>query len=150
MCPPALRKLRTYDVVFSNDACVEHCCLPLCWSETSVSAVSSGVKCRKYKGRFALIMNIKSYRVYLVLYLGTQWMRSRRRSQFEHDHRQRADRTPQITASFTRDRRRAHWHIWWGKLGRDRNCAEMVARVPCACRPEGSLSTGQSRGLVKP
>ena len=29
----------------------------------------------------------------------------------QHDHRRRADRTPQITASFTRDRRRAHWHI---------------------------------------
>ena len=40
-----------------------------------------------------------------------QWMRSQRRSQFEHYHRRRADQAPQITASFTRDRRRAHWHI---------------------------------------
>ena len=30
-------------------------------------------------------------------------MRSQRRSQFEHDHRRRADRVPQITASFTRE-----------------------------------------------
>ena len=36
---------------------------------------------------------------------------SQRRSQFEHDHRRRADRAPQITASLTRDRRRDQWHI---------------------------------------
>ena len=76
-------------------------------------------------------------------------MRSRRRSQFEHNHRRKADRAPQITASFTRDRRRAHWHMRWGKLGRDGIGAEMVARAPSACNPEESLSTGHSRALVK-
>ena len=37
-----------------------------------------------------------------------------------------------------------------GKLEPDRIGAEMVARAPYAFRSEGSLSTGQSRGLVKP
>ena len=66
-------------------------------------------------------------------------MRSQQRSQFEHNHRRRADRAAQIMAinSFTRDGRRAHWQTSWGKLGPDRNGAEMVARAPCACRPEG-------------
>ena len=76
-------------------------------------------------------------------------MRSKRRSQFEHDHRRRADRAPQIAASFTRDRRRAHWHILWGELGPDGIGAQMVARAPCACRTEGSLSTGQGRAPVE-
>ena len=51
-----------------------------------------------------------TWRLNRLLYLRTQWMRSQRRSQFEHDHRRRADRAPQITASFTRDRRQAHWY----------------------------------------
>ena len=52
-----------------------------------------------------------------VLYLRTtQCTRSQRRSQFEHDHRRRADRAPQVAASFTRD-------IAWGKLGPDRTGA---------------------------
>ena len=37
-----------------------------------------------------------------------------------------------------------------GKLGPDRIGTEIVVRAPYACRPEGSLSTGQSRALVKP
>ena len=77
-------------------------------------------------------------------------MRSQKRSHFERDHRRRADRAPQVKASLTRDRRRAHWHIEWGKVGPDRNGAEIVARAPCACRPEGSLSAGHSHALVKP
>ena len=76
-------------------------------------------------------------------------MRSQRRSQFKHDHR-RADRVLHVTASFMRDMRRAHWHIHWRKLGPDRIGAEMVARAPYVRRPEGSLSTGESRALVKP
>ena len=69
---------------------------------------------------------------------------------FEHDHRPRADRAPQITASVTRDKRQAHWHIKWGKLGPDRISAQTVTRAPCACRPEVSLSTGQIHAFVKP
>ena len=52
-----------------------------------------------------------TWRLNGLLYLRTPWMPWQRRSQFEHDHRRRADREPQITASFTWDRRRAHWHI---------------------------------------
>ena len=37
-------------------------------------------------------------------------MRSQRRSQFKLDYCRGADRARQFTASFTRDRRRAHWH----------------------------------------
>ena len=74
------------------------------WSETPVSAASSSLKCRKY---FAVNKNNKSS----IIFAGTVWTRSQRRSQFEHDHRRTADRAPQITASFTRDKRRAHWHI---------------------------------------
>ena len=44
------------------------------------------------------------------LYFRTQWVRSQGRSQFEHDDRRRTGRAPQTTASFTQDRRRAHWH----------------------------------------
>ena len=85
---------------------VEICCLPR-WSETPVSAVSSMSDIhRRYKARFALNM----WRLNRPLYLRTQWMRWQRRSQFEHDHRPKIDRAPQITASFTRDRRQAHWY----------------------------------------
>ena len=49
--------------------------------------------------------------VYRTSYLRTEWMRWQWPSQFEHDHRRTADRAPQITASFTRDQRRAHWYI---------------------------------------
>ena len=66
------------------------------------------LKRRGYEDRFALNMKTKSS---IIFYSSRQWMRSQRRSQFEHDHRRRADRAPQITASHTRDRRRAHWHI---------------------------------------
>ena len=97
--------------------------------------------CLRYRGRFALNMEIKS---------ATTCADRQRYSQFEHDHRRRADRAPQITASFTRDRRRVHWHIWWGKLGSDRIGGEMVVRAACASRPKGSPWTGQSRELVKP
>ena len=42
-------------------ACVKLCCFLLPrWSETSVSAVSSSLKSKKYKDRFAVNMNIKS------------------------------------------------------------------------------------------
>ena len=41
-------------------------------------------------------------------YLRTLWTRSKRRSQFEHGHRRRADRAPKITASLARDRQWAH------------------------------------------
>ena len=60
--------------------------------------------CRRYEGRFALnnVMKIKS----VVTFADRQ-----RRSQFEHDHGRRADRAPQITASFTRDTQRARWHM---------------------------------------
>jgi len=51
-------------------------------------------------------MNIKRSTIFW-----TQWMSWYRRSQFEHAHRRRFDRAPQITASFTRDRQRAHRHI---------------------------------------
>ena len=66
----------------------------------------------------------------------------------ERDHRRRSDLVPQITASFTPDRRRAHWHTWV-KPGPNPNSTEMAARRPCSCRPDGSLSTGQSHALVK-
>ena len=36
-----------------------------------------------------------------------------------------------------------------GSLDRIESVPEMVTRVPCACRPERSLSTGPSRALVK-
>ena len=42
------------------------------------------------------------------------------------------------------------WHIQWGKFEPNRIGAEMVARAPYVRRPEGSLSTGESRALVKP
>ena len=56
------------------------------------------LKCRRYKGCFALNMKIKS---------------SIKICGHEHDHRRRADRAPQITASYkyTPDRRPAHWYI---------------------------------------
>ena len=44
------------------------------------------------KGRFALNVKIKS----VIIFADRQ-----RRSQFEHDHRRRADQAPQTTASFT-------------------------------------------------
>ena len=78
------------------------------------------------------------------------WMCSQRRSQFEHDHRQRADLAPRIRSSFTRNRRRAHWQILWGKRRPERIGAQILTKAPCACRPEGSLSTGLSHSLVKP
>ena len=90
------------------------------------------LKCRRYKGRFALNMKIS------LLHLRTESMRSQRRLQFGHGHRRRADRAPQIPASFTRDRRRAHRHVQWGKLGPDQIGGEMVARAACTSRPEGS------------
>ena len=66
-----------------------------------------------------LVWNVWNIKLFLpwtwilnrLLYLRTQWMRSQGRSQFEHDHRQRVDRAPQITGRFTWDRRRALWHI---------------------------------------
>ena len=91
--------------------------------------------------RFALNMKAQS----AIIFAGRK-----RRSQFEHDHRRRADRAPQITASFTRGRRRAHLHICWGKLGSDRIDGEMIARMACASRPEGRPWTGRSRALVEP
>ena len=96
--------------------------------------------CRRYTGRFALNLSIES----VIVFADRQ-----RRSQFEHDHRRRVDRTPLIKASFTRDRRRAHWHIV-GKLGPDRVGGEIVARAACASRPTESPWTGQSRELVNP
>ena len=84
------------------------------------------------------------------LYLRTQCMRLSRRSHFEHNHLRRAEKAPLITARFTRNRRRTHRPILWGKLGPDRIGAEMFARAPCACRPEERPSTGQRRPLVKP
>ena len=114
------------------------------WSGTPGAAVSSSLKYRKYKVRFDVNMNINSPIIFsdtvdeLIPTFAV-----------EHDHRRRSDRAPQTTASFTPDRRRAHWHTWWGKLGPNRNSAEMAARAPCACRPEGNLSTGRSHALVK-
>ena len=64
------------------------------------------LKCRKYKGRFPLIMNIKSS---ICGHSGCA--HSHVRSLNTTDHRRRADRAPQIRASFTRDRRRAQWHM---------------------------------------
>ena len=75
------------------------------WSETPGAAVSSSLKCRKHKVRFDVNMNIKWSITFsdtvdeLILMFAV-----------EHDQRRRSDRAPQITASFTPDRRRAHWH----------------------------------------
>ena len=37
-----------------------------------------------------------------------------------------------------------------GSLDRTETVPKMAARAPCAYRPEGSLSTGQSHALVEP
>ena len=92
-----------------------------------------------------------TWRLNRLLYLWTQWMRWQRRSQFEHDHRRRADRAPEIEASFTQDRRRAHWHIHivgdaWTGPNRRQNGRESGARILAG----GSPWTGQSHALVKP
>ena len=111
-------------------ACVKLCCLP------PPSLVrNTRLCCLVYVWNVGDIMVVLAWAWSLnrVLYLRTQWMRSQRRSQFEHDHRRRADRAPQITASVTRDWRRTHWLIQWGKLGPYRIGAEMVARAACAC-----------------
>ena len=57
-------------------------------TETPVSGVSSMV----YVGDTNVVLKIKS----AIVFADRQ-----RRSQFEHDDRRRADRAPQITASFT-------------------------------------------------
>ena len=57
------------------------------------------------KGRFPVNMNIKSS------IICADTADALTRSQLEHDHRRRADRASQVTANFTRDRRRFHWHI---------------------------------------
>ena len=62
-------------------------------------------------------------------------MRSQRRSQFEHDHRRRADRAPENTASFTRDRRRAHWHIMGEALTGPNRCRN--GRESAVCEASG-------------
>ena len=77
-------------------------------------------------------------------------MRSPLRLQFEYGHRRKNDRVPQITALFKRVRRRAHWHIEWGKIKPERIGVQLVGRAPRACRPKGSLPTEQSLALVKP
>ena len=89
-------------------ACVELCCLP------PPSLVRNARLCF-----LVYVRNVEIYRSFCPehgrlnrpSYLRTQWMRPQRRSQFEHDHRRKADRAPQITPSFTQDRRLAHWHI---------------------------------------
>ena len=87
---------------------VKLCCLP------TLSLVRNTRLCC-----LVYIWNIEDTKVVLpwtwifnrLLNLRTQWMCSQRISRFELDHRRRVDRAPQITASFTRDRRRARWHI---------------------------------------
>ena len=89
-------------------ACMKLCCLP-----PSSLVRNTRLCCLIY------VWNVRDIKIVLpwtwrlnhLLYLRTQWMRLQRRSQLEHDHHRRADRARQITASFTRDRRRAHWHI---------------------------------------
>ena len=59
---PPLPPLPKLQVVWRR--CVKLCCLPRCQSETSASAVSSSLKYRKYKDRFAVNMNIKSFIIF--------------------------------------------------------------------------------------
>ena len=76
-------------------------------------------------------------------------MRSQRRSQFDHDHRRRADRAQQIAAKLhARQAAGSLVHIVGEAWTGPNRCPKMVMRAPCACRPEGSLTTGQGRALV--
>ena len=86
-------------------ACVKLCGLLPRWTE-SPSLLSRLV---------SVVGNIKFVLMWIwtlnrQLYFRTQWVLSQRRSQFKHVYCRGADRAPQITASATRDRRRAHWH----------------------------------------
>ena len=65
--------------------------------------------CLTFVGDIKVVLP-STWRLNRPLYLRTEWIRWQRRSQLENDHRRRADRAPQITTSFTWDRRRAYWH----------------------------------------
>ena len=102
-------------------ACVKLCGLPRpSLDRTTVAAVSSSLH-RKYKVRFELNMNIKQSIIF-----------SNTVDAFTAKVERGADRAPQITASFTRDRRRAHSHIVgeaWTGPNRCPNGHESAVRV---------------------
>ena len=75
------------------------------------------------------------------LHLRTRWMRSQWSSQFEHDHRRRADRAPQSTASFTRNRRRLTGAYRGGSLDR----TETVPKWPRKRRAPARLREASQR-----
>ena len=110
-------------------------------SDTPFSAAScmSDI-CRRYKGRFSLNMNIKSVIVFADIGCADSDVRSLNTTIVEGPIERH-----KITASFTRDRRRAHWHRERGNhLRPERIGGEMVARSACSFRQEGSPWKGKA------
>ena len=100
-------------------------------------------ECRRYEGRFALNVKIKSAIIFLRTDSDVRSLNTTiAEGPVEHHKPRLASRETSDGLTGT--------YIQWGNLGPDRIGAKMVATAACECRPEGSPWTGQSRALVKP